>query len=248
METDFLYYIIFIILMASFVQGSIGFGFPMLATTFLTLFIDIETAIFFTLVPAFFLNILSIKSEGNILPAIKKYYPFALLSLLGSMLGMQILLTYEWVGFKVILAFMILLYLFLNKVNMNILMIKKFPRVSYMIFGFLSGFIGGLTNAVAPIFLFYALESNFSRRKTIQVGNLCFLSVKISQIVLFYLNDDLQNIDLTFSLAMLVAVALMFYIGINVKQRINQQVYTKCIRALLFISALVLIFKSLSFL
>ncbi len=50
---------------AGILHGSIGFGFPLIATPIIALFTDMQTAIFFTLIPTVLVNIISIKSEGS---------------------------------------------------------------------------------------------------------------------------------------------------------------------------------------
>ena len=69
---------------AAFIHGSIGLGFPIVATALLALFTDIQTAIILTLIPNILANIVSIKSEGSILVASRRYLSFALLVMLGS--------------------------------------------------------------------------------------------------------------------------------------------------------------------
>lgn len=235
MDMDFLLLLSFIMCLASFIQGSIGFGFPMVATAFMSLFTDIQTAIFFTLIPATFLNIVSIKSEGKFLEALRKYYPFALLSIIGSSVGMWLLLTLDSQIFKVFLALMILFYLFINKLNLNLNLVEKSPNKSLWGFGILTGLVGGLTNAMAPIFLMYSLEAKYTRAMMIQAGNITFLSLKVVQIILFGVHGQLSNIEFGFSSSVLLAVALFFYLGNKIKKRININTYTKLIKILLFI-------------
>jgi len=82
----------FIFLLAAFIHGSIGFGFPMVATPLLALFTDLQTAIVLTLIPTLLVNLISIISEGNILLASRRHLSLALLAMLGSAIGTQILL------------------------------------------------------------------------------------------------------------------------------------------------------------
>lgn len=238
MELDFLLMLALIMCFASFVQGSIGFGFPMLATAFMSLFTDIHTAIFFTLIPATFLNIVSITSEGNFFKALKLYYPFALLSVIGSSIGMYILLSTDSQVFKILLAGLILFYLFFNKLNLNIFSQSK---KSFVGFGFITGIVGGLTNVMAPIYLMFAIESKYTRAQTIQAGNITFLSLKIVQFTMFGLSGELANIEVGFSFSVLLAVALFFYFGTKLKKRMNMQTYTKAIKVLLFLISLTLL-------
>ena len=54
---------------AAFIHGSIGFGFPLVATPLLAIVTDMQTAIILTLIPTLLVNLISIASEGKIAEA-----------------------------------------------------------------------------------------------------------------------------------------------------------------------------------
>jgi len=244
-ENEYLYVLAFVMIFAGFVQGSIGFGFPLVSTAFLTLFTDIQTAIFFTLIPSLLLNIVSIKSEGNFFEAIKKYYPFALFSMIGCTLSTLILLNYETPIFKLLLAFIILVYLFFNQFNVQLSFIPKYPQFSKIFFGTSTGIIGGLTNVMAPLFLIYSLESKHTKAQTIQAGNVCFLFAKFIQVFLFLINDKFVDIEVGFSFFVLFGVTCAFYIGIQLRKRMNINLYKKVINVLLLLISLNILMQNL---
>jgi uncharacterized membrane protein YfcA len=237
MELDFLLMLGLIMCFASFVQGSIGFGFPMIATAFLSLFMDIQTAIFFTLIPALFLNVVSITSEGNFFRAVRDFYPFALFSILGSAVGTWVILSLDSQIFKLLLAGIIFFYLFANRLNLHFKVLQAQPKASLVGFGVVTGLVGGLTNVMAPLFLIYSLEAKLSQSQMIQAGNVSFLSAKIVQIALFSLSGKIMNVEFTFSFSILLAVALFFYLGTKVKRKMNSELYRKAIKVLLFLIA-----------
>ena len=102
MEFSFeaLIFIAVVFLLAAFIHGSIGFGFPMVATPLLALSTDIQTAIVLTLIPTLLVNLISIISEGNILVAARRHFPLALFAMLGSAVGTQILSSRELRNFQ----------------------------------------------------------------------------------------------------------------------------------------------------
>lgn len=245
MDFDFLLLLGLIMCFASFVQGSIGFGFPMIATAFLSLFMDIQTAILFTLIPSIFLNIISIRSEGHFFVAVKQNYGFALFTVIGSAIGTYILLSYDSMVFKLLLAGIIFFYLFFNKFEIQLKFIAQSPKKSLVGFGLLTGIVGGLTNVMAPIFLMYSLEAKHSKAQMIQAGNICFLWAKMVQIVLFGMHGQLGQIQWSFALGILLFVVVFFYAGTKIKKKLNAKLYRNLIKFLLFFIALSLVFKSL---
>lgn len=232
-----------ILFFAALTHGSVGFGFPMIATPLLALFTDIQTAIIYTLIPTLLVNIVSISSEGNFFKALKQFYPLALFSMLGCAIGTQILINYNSEFFKLLLAVAILGYLLLGVVNISIPWIRNCPTCSMRAFGLGSGILGGLTNAMAPILIIYALESKFTKKESIQAANLCFLSGKIIQIILFSSASVFTAEHMSLSLYALVGVVVALILGIKIKKRIDAQLYTKLIKTILFIIAMVLIGK-----
>ena len=112
LNTDFLLIISLIIFISSLVHGSIGFGFPMIATPLLAMITDMKTAILYIAIPTLLINLISIYSEGNFLQAVKKFYPLALMGMIGSAIGTQILIYSSTDFFKLLLAISIFLYLF----------------------------------------------------------------------------------------------------------------------------------------
>ena len=233
----------FIFLLAAFIHGSIGFGFPMVATPLLALFTDLQTAIVLTLIPTLLVNLISIISEGNILLASRRHLSLALLAMLGSAIGTQILLFVNSEIFKVLLGVVILIYLLLEKIKLKLSWIKEQPNFSKFTFGLTAGLVGGLTNVMAPVLIIYSLESKHSKSDTIQASNLCFLLGKIIQIILFSVYGAFTQNALSISSVMLIVTVLALYVGISVRKKIEIKVYQKILRTVLFTLALVLLIQ-----
>ena len=232
----------FIFILAAFIHGSVGFGFPMVATPLLALFTDIQTAIVLTLIPTLLVNVLSIISEGDIFLAARRYLSLALYAMLGSAAGTQILLSVNSDIFKGLLGIVIIIYLLVEKTKLKLSWIRLYPRLSKLTFGVSAGLVGGLTNVMAPVLIIYSLESKHSKIEIVQASNLCFLFGKIIQIFLFTLNDKFTLNELSTSAVMLIVSSIGLYVGIVLKKKINEGGYRKIIRALLFtLSAVLLI-------
>jgi len=101
--------------LAAFIHGSIGFGFPMVATPLLALFTDLQTAIVLTFIPTLLVNLISLISEGDVFLAARRHLSLALYALLGSAAGTQILLSVNSTYFKGLLGIVILIYLLVEK-------------------------------------------------------------------------------------------------------------------------------------
>uniref|UniRef100_UPI004048CD9D sulfite exporter TauE/SafE family protein n=1 Tax=Aliarcobacter sp. TaxID=2321116 RepID=UPI004048CD9D len=245
LNTDFLIIFSLIIFVSSLVHGSIGFGFPMIATPLLAMVTDMKTAILYIAIPTLLINIISIYSEGNFLQAVKRFYPLALMGMIGSAIGTQILIYSSTDFFKLLLALSIFLYLFIQKFKIQMNWIDKKKRLSTVIFGLIAGLIGGLTNVMASILIIYSLESKHTKKEIIQSTNLCFLFGKIIQIILFTMHDSFNQELLVVSFSSLIIVAIAMFAGLMIKNKIPQEIYRKVIKVVLFLIASFLVYQTI---
>jgi len=235
---------------AALVHGSIGFAFPMIATSLLALFTDLQSAIILTLVPTLLVNIVSIASEAdykfaNFISAFKRHSGLALYAILGSAVGTLLLIAVSSEWFKVLLALAILLYLFANKLKLELSWVQTKPVFSKAFFGLSGGLLGGLTNVMMPFLVIYSIESKHSKRDIIQSANICFLSGKIIQIILFTASGKFTLNTLSIAWVLLFATAIALMIGIQIKKRIKSEAYIQLLRGLLLILAVMLILTTL---
>lgn len=244
-NTDFLIALSSIIFISSLVHGTVGFGFPMIATPLLAMVTDMKTAILYIAIPTLLINLISIYSEGNFLQAIKRFYPLAIIGMIGSAIGTQILIYSSSEFFKLLLALSIFLYLFIQKFKIEMVWIREKKTLSMIIFGLIAGIIGGLTNVMASILIIYCLESKHTKKEIIQSTNLCFLFGKVIQIVLFTLHGSFNLELLTTSFSSLIVVVFAMFIGLKLKNKIPQESYRKVVKIVLFLIACVLVYQTI---
>lgn len=230
---------------AGFAHGSIGFGFPMVATPLLALFMDLQTAIILTLVPTSLVNLISIASEGRIFAAFRKHLPLALFAMLGSAIGTQVLILTNSELFKILLAAAIIGYLLIDKFRVPLSWVETKPALSKPVFGISAGILGGLTNVMAPVLIIYSLEAKLEKADIVQSANTCFLLGKVIQLVLFTLSGNFSLNELTLSSMLIIVVLVALYVGFKIKRRIHRELYIKALRIFLLILALYLFLQAL---
>ena len=245
LSTYFLIIFSLMIFISSLIHGSIGFGFPMIATPLLAMVTDMKTAILYIAIPTLLINLISIYSEGNFLQAVKRFYPLALMGMIGSAIGTQILIYSSTDFFKLLLAISIFLYLFIQKFKIHMHWIEKKKRLATIVFGLVAGLIGGLTNVMSSILIIYSLESKHTKKEIIQSTNLCFLFGKVIQIVLFTIHGSFNEELFGISFSSLFIVAIAMFLGLKVKNKIPQEIYMKVIKVVLFVIASFLIYQTI---
>jgi uncharacterized membrane protein YfcA len=234
-----------IFLFAAFFHGSIGFGFPMVATPLLALTTDLQTAVILTLVPTALVNLISIASEGNILAAVRKHLPLALFAMTGSAIGTQILIVTNSELFKALLSLAIIGYLLIDKFRVELSWVESKPALSKPLFGISAGVLGGLTNVMAPVLIIYSLEAKLEKNEIVQSANICFLLGKIIQLILFSSQGKFTANELVLSSLLILLVLIALYAGFKIKRRLNQATYKQALRGFLLLLAISLLFQVL---
>lgn len=215
MEINFIIALAVIVLWSSLVHGSIGFGFGMISTPLVALFTDIQTTITYMLIPTMVVNIVSILSEGKFFEALKKFWFIILLMVIGSALGTILLVYTNSEYFKLLLAFIIFVYLLQSVVNIKATFVSKYPKSSTYGLGLFGGVLSGLTNIVAPLMIMYTLELKYSKKDTIQLSNLCFLFTKIGQLTVFLYFGTFTLQAFEISIFSVLVVFLGMFLGIK---------------------------------
>ena len=86
MNQEYFYFLV-VMAIAALVHGTLGLGFPMVATPLLALATDIRQAVLLTLLPTIVVNIASILRGGEWRQSVFLYWPMAVYAMLGSVLG-----------------------------------------------------------------------------------------------------------------------------------------------------------------
>lgn len=230
-----------ILFLAGLVHGTLGLGFPLIATPLLALFLDVRSAILITLLPTATVNIASILRGGHWRESIGQFWPLGLYALIGGAVGTSFIIVSDPAPFKLLLALLILLYLgsgWLGKFRMN--WVAKHKGWSMLVFGFAAGIAAGSTNVMVPILIIYTLELGLSTTAMVQVFNMCFLAGKIAQMAMFAAAGLIGPAFLmsTIPLAGVALAALL--LGMAVRNRISTANYKVIIKGVLLALAVML--------
>jgi uncharacterized membrane protein YfcA len=220
------FYEALIFLISGFVHSVVGFGFPMLATPLLSIFVSVKEAVLLTLFPNIAINLNIIKRTSSFSILWSEYKLLIIPVVLGSFIGTNLLVLFYSEYYKVLLGLITLLYL--NRTHINFSLhetIKNNPKTMMILFGGASGLIGGLVNVMLPLLIIYALESGMEKEKSFATMNFCFFSSKMTQVIVFGLNGDL-SLDFSFLIIPIVLISLLgFYLGNKVRHKVNEKLY-----------------------
>ncbi len=231
-----------IILFAGLVHGTLGLGFPLVATPLLALFMDVRSAILVTLLPTMAVNVVSILQGGRWGESIGRHWLLATLIPIGTAAGTQLLISVDPAPFKLLLAVVILFYLNLRRFREGCFgWVKHHRAVSYVVFGLGAGLLSGTVNVMVPLLIIFALEFRLGTTAMVQVFNFCFLIGKMSQFVVFAVLGRL-SVDIVLVTGPLAAAGVVTLLaGMAVRARADAQTYRRWLQQALFVVALVLI-------
>ncbi|HHY5298153.1 TPA: sulfite exporter TauE/SafE family protein [Neisseria meningitidis] len=234
---------------AAILHGITGMGFPMLGTTALAFIMPLSKVVALVALPSLLMSLLVLCSNNKkgfwqeIVYYLKTYKLLAIGSVVGSILGVKLLLILP-VSWLLLLMAIITLYYSVNGI-LNVCAKAKNIQVvannkNMVLFGFLAGIIGGSTNAMFPILLIFLLSETENKNRIVKSSNLCYLLAKIVQIYMLrdqYWLLNKSEYGLIFLLSVLSVIGL--YVGIRLRTKISPNFF----KMLIFIVLLVLALK-----
>ena len=231
-----------VILVSGWVHGALGLGFPLLATPALATIMDVRSAILVTLLPTMAVNIASIANHRGRLEEVRQFGPLILFILLGSLLGTSILAIADPEPFRLLLAALILLFLW-GKVRIRATTISNRPLAVMAITGLAAGMAAGITNVMVAILIIYFLALGTARDVMVPAMNACFLVGKAAQILVLAL-AGLVSLGLLLETAPLaLGAVLALQLGQRAQAGLPAESYQSLLRGLLLLLALILLWQ-----
>lgn len=235
--------------LAAVLHGISGFGFPMLSTAVLSSQYPLSLAISLVLLPCLLLHLFMLNADSqrsirhNISHYGRLYFPLIVSSLIGSLIGVKLLL---WLneGYLKLLLGLVLLFYVIDQCRHTPLKIQASAQLMW-IFGFLAGVIGGATNAMAPFLMMYLLSCSLSKTDIVIISNLSFIASKLTQLVLLFpilisINTEQQFLVLWLCVFALIGIGL----GSRIRHALSQQHFKSLVLILLSIFALYALWQS----
>ncbi len=231
---------------AAMVHGTIGIGFPMIATPLLAMTTDVRTAIIMLVLPTILINLANIIKGGKWSRSITVYWPLAVYGMLGSVVGTRLLVVFSPEPFRLLLSAMLVLYLNVHRLGIGLAWVNRHRQLAFAVFGLTAGILAGTVNVMLPALIVLSLEMRMPKTVMIQVFNFCFLTGKLTQGAVF-VQAGLMTGDIwrrSIPLALLGLVVML--IGMHVRDRIPTATYRRWLRILLMILAFMLVVQYLA--
>lgn len=224
-----------ILALAGFAHGLFGFGFAMIATPLLALFLDYRVAVLLAAVPVLLMapswllahrrRVLACKVPASLLPAVA----------VGASCGVALQIALPQRVSLLLLAFLLVICVltpwFLSRWRIPGI---AAPARAAAMFGGLAGATESALNVGAPFMLIYGALARFDRLEQLTVLNLCFAVAKTIQVCLIYATGA-PRVGLAALAFGTAASGACYYLGDRVANRFSDARFRKLLRAFLIV-------------
>ncbi len=235
-----------VVLVAAFIKGAIGFGFPALGTPLLSLVADVKTAVVVLILPNIVMDGIQFARRGAPLAIVRRFAVLLLAGALGVVLGTHVLVLLSPRAATLILGAFVLCFVALQAPGLAPKVPAHWEPWLSPPAGFVAGVIGGVTNSPATPLVLYFHAIGLSKHDFVSSVAFTFFFYKLVQLGAVTWYGLLPWPMLWLSLA-LTAVALVgFASGLRVQDRLDQRSFNRAVLVFLAVLGAWLLVRSLA--
>ncbi|HWP23620.1 MAG TPA: sulfite exporter TauE/SafE family protein [Candidatus Binatia bacterium] len=234
------------LLIAAFIKGATGLGFPLIATPALALLLDIRTAVTVLILPNLFMDSAQVTRDGLPYDIFRRFSNVILPTIVGVFLGTLVLVRLPLWILNFSLGIMVLAFVFSNLLQFHLTISPRREKFLSPVFGFISGFLNGMTNAAGPTLAIYLYSLKLDKRTFVKSLATIFVITKLTQLIAISTWNLFNRETITLSVQVLLFTLAGFYAGIKAQDRINQVNFNRGLLALLCAIGMTLVARALS--
>jgi len=234
------------LLLAAFVKGATGLGFPLIATPTVALLLDIRIAVTILILPNLLMDVTQVFRDGFPYAVLRRFKSMVGLTVIGVFLGTLVLVrTPLWV-LNLCLGIMVLIFVGSNMLKFDFRISPAAEKLLSPIFGFISGFLNGMTNAAGPTLAIYFYSLKLEKRDFVKSIATIFCITKAAQLVAVSTWNLFNWTTITLSLQVVLFTLLGFCAGLRTQDRVNQKTFSRGLLVLLTLIGIILIVRALT--
>jgi uncharacterized membrane protein YfcA len=235
-------WIVLAVTLSGFIQGTLGFGFPFLATPMVAMVTDMRTAIITILLPTLSTTIATLFTCGSLKPVFKRFWLMPVYAFAGALAGTWLFVGAPQFPYQLLLAAIILLYLNLDRISRGEWpLIRRHERAFGPIAGFAAGLFEGTANVAAPPLIIYYLALGLAPAMLIPALQICFFIGKTTQFGVLTLHGGVSMTQWAATLPLVACAITGVFGGARIRHRIDAQTYRKWVKRALLVIAFALL-------
>jgi uncharacterized protein len=233
------------VLVAAFVKGAIGFGFPTLATPLLALVTDVKMAVVALIIPNIVMDTLQFIRQGPSVAVARRLIVLLVFGAVGTVLGTHLLVVLPARVATVILGGVLMLFVALNLARVTPRVPAGWESRLAPVAGLATGLVGGVTNVPGTPLVMWFFALGMDKPDFVRSVALSFVVYKTVQLgaVAYYglLTGTVVRVSVV-----LTAVALAgFALGLAVQDRLDQRTFNRAVLTFLGALGLWLVLRTL---
>ena len=213
------------VLVAAFVKGAIGFGFPTLATPLVALVVDVKSAVAILILPNIVMDALQALRQGSIGPTLRRFTVLLGFGALGTYVGTQLLVVLSVRTATAVLGTVVLVVAAINASRWAPRIPPTATRWLDPVAGTVAGIMGGLTNVPGTPLVLYFVALGLPKQDFVRAVAVTFLVYKLFQLgtVIWFglLTPWLVAVSIVLTLVALVG----FRMGLAIQDRLDQATF-----------------------
>ena len=235
-DTTTLLAIISTFLIAGMVKGVIGLGLPTVSLAFLTVAIDLTSAMALLLAPSFVTNVWQAIVGGNGKAILRRLWPFLLMATGMVWLGSTALTRVDLSLLSALLGVLLIAYAVVNLGGFRLTIAPSHEAWAGLVVGSVNGILAGMTDSFVVPGIMFLQAIGLSRDVFIQAMGMLFTASTVALAIALQ-----RSALLTLEHGALSIVALLpAIIGMVLGQRIRRRLSESRFRTVFFVSLLAL--------
>ena len=234
------------LLLAAFVKGATGLGFPLIATPMVALLLDIRVAVTILILPNLLMDVTQVFRDGFPYPILRRFKSMIGLTVVGVFLGTMVLVLLPLWSLNLCLGIMVIVFVGSNLLKFDFTITPAAEKRLSPLIGLLSGFLNGMTNAAGPVLAIYFYSLKLEKRNFVKSVATIFMITKATQLIAVSTWNLFNRDTLTLSLQVVLFTLVGFFAGLKTQDRVNQNTFSRGLMVLLSVVGVILIARSLS--
>jgi uncharacterized membrane protein YfcA len=231
-----------VMLVAGLAQGTLGFGFPFIATPLIALTSDMRTAIIAVLLPTLATILVALLASGPLHATLARFWMMPLYMIAGATAGTLLFVSAPDAPYTLMLAVVTIVYLNLDRLGRTDWpLVRRHERRFAPVFGVTAGVFEGTANIAGPPLIIYYLALGVTPAMFVQALNICFLLGKTTQFTVLTVRGGVTAGEWLATLPFVALGVAGSYVGVRIRDRIDALTFRIWVKRALLVIAVVLL-------
>src|SRR5690554_4062436 len=227
------------------VKGMVGVGFPVVAMSILTVFLDPVAAIGLVSIPVLATNAWQAFQANSYATVFRRFWPLILPLVVGTWVGgLAVVQVNTNILLGAIGAIAVMFSLF-SVLSPDLHISRGMERFFGPFTGIVAGILGGLTTVHGPPVMMYLLALNLKKDEFVGTVGLIWFCGSIPMVIAYIYKGVLGPTEIVWSLLAVIPAFLGLYFGQLLRDKINQKAFKNVLIVVLFIIGANLIRRSI---